>query len=598
MFDEILKILLLFPIEASIIAIVVIFREQGTFGAAASLSFAGGFSMKRMTKRVLPLLLAALMVCALLPATALAAPSLTIRSEEELRDFAAQVNAGRSFSGSVVTLETDITLNRGMLDASGKLKPGTYAPWTAIGTEKHPFQGEFDGKGHTITGLYVNDDTLNYQGLFGVISGATVCNVTVKDGYLSNREHAGGVVGYAKDNSVVASCHNDNTTVINKQRAGGIVGWTDNSHVYNCSGQGYCYSDRCSGGIIGDVYRKSKVYNCYSAAVVEGKELVGGISGGTTSADIQNCILVGSVAEKGYLIAGGGGSRTLTNCFALQNDQVNTGLTIGTSSKSCKTFATPAARLAEPMTVNGKECTTVLEALNAWVSAQKVDFDYSPWVQTSLYPYLRDGVTSAIRTSFGSEVSEWSSSELEGAYRENLIPDVLVGEDLTRDINRAEFAAVCVRVYENLAGTKALPAVTNPFVDCQDVEVLKAYNLGVTNGSGANTFSPYTLLNREQAATMLTRTFKRVTMPGWSMATDGQFPLDYTKPAPFRDDGEISDYAKDSVYFMAANGIIGGIGNNTFAPRNITDRQTAEGYANATREQALVIAMRMVKNLK
>lgn len=201
------------------------------------------------------------------------------------------------------------------------------------------------------------------------------------------------------------------------------------------------------------------------------------------------------------------------------------------------------------------------------------------------------------RTSFGSEVSNWASPEMEQAYKENLIPDCLIGEDLTQDISRAEFAAVSVKVFEALTGTKALPAVTNPFTDCQDVEVLKAYNVGITNGTSDTTFSPDRLLNREQAATMLTRVFKRATMPGWTLAADNQFSLSYTKPAPFRDDQDISGYARDSVYFMVANHIINGVGDNLFAPRNITDKQTAEGYANATREQALAISLRMVQNL-
>ena len=68
-------------------------------------------------------------------------------------------------------------------------------------------------------------------------------------------------------------------------------------------------------------------------------------------------------------------------------------------------------------------------------------------------------------------------------------------------------------------------------------------------------------------------------------------------PARFADDADISGWAKDSVYFMAANKIINGVGDNRFAPRNITTDQEARGYANATREQALAIAVRMVENL-
>jgi S-layer homology domain. len=130
------------------------------------------------------------------------------------------------------------------------------------------------------------------------------------------------------------------------------------------------------------------------------------------------------------------------------------------------------------------------------------------------------------------------------------------------------------------------------------VEVLKAYNIGAVNGTSTTTYAPDALLNREQAATMLTRVFKKITLAGWTLATDGNFSLDYTKPAAFADDADISAWAKDSVYFMAANGIINGVGSNKFAPKNVTSADEANGYANATREQALLIAVRMVQNLK
>lgn len=193
--------------------------------------------------------------------------------------------------------------------------------------------------------------------------------------------------------------------------------------------------------------------------------------------------------------------------------------------------------------------------------------------------------------------SPWATEELKKADELGLIPDNLLGADFTQDITRAEFAAVCVKTYEALSGVAAIPAVNNPFADCNDVEVLKAYNIGAVNGMNATTYAPDALLTREQMATMLTRVFKRITLVGWTLATDSQFTLSYTKPAPFADDADISGYAKDSVYFMAANGIIKGVGNNKFAPRNTTPEQEATGYALATREAALAVAVRMVENL-
>lgn len=193
--------------------------------------------------------------------------------------------------------------------------------------------------------------------------------------------------------------------------------------------------------------------------------------------------------------------------------------------------------------------------------------------------------------------SQWANEELERADRLNLIPEILQDADLTADISRLEFAAVCVKVYENLANGASIPAVNNPFVDTRDIEVLKAYNIGAVNGTSATTFEPDNLLNREQAATMLTRVFKKVSLVGWTLATDSDFTLKYKMPAAFADDGDISGWARDSVYFMAAHGIVAGVGGNMFAPKNITTEQEALGYANATREQALLIALRMVENL-
>lgn len=168
-----------------------------------------------------------------------------------------------------------------------------------------------------------------------------------------------------------------------------------------------------------------------------------------------------------------------------------------------------------------------------------------------------------------------------------LIPKTLEGTDLTADITRAEFAAIAIKVYENLSGKAAIPAITNPFTDTKDVEVLKAYNIGIVNGTSATTYSPNDLLNREQAVAVLTRVFKKISIQNWTLSTDNQFALPYESTTLFADDTDISDWAKESIYFMVANGIINGVGNNKFAPKNVTSR-----------EQALLIAVRVVENLK
>ncbi len=194
--------------------------------------------------------------------------------------------------------------------------------------------------------------------------------------------------------------------------------------------------------------------------------------------------------------------------------------------------------------------------------------------------------------------SDWATPELSKADSLNMIPNRLKTIDFTKPITREEFAEISVKAYEAFTEKKAEAVSTNPFIDTQNAEVLKAYHLGITTGTSDNTFEPDAILNREQAATMLTRVYKKATINGWTIKDDSKYPLKYIRANTFADDNNISDWAKESVYFMNANGIIKGIEDNKFAPQNMTEEEEKSFYANATREQAIVIAVRMIENLE
>ncbi len=204
-------------------------------------------------------------------------------------------------------------------------------------------------------------------------------------------------------------------------------------------------------------------------------------------------------------------------------------------------------------------------------------------------------------TSFGSEVSAWAKDTVEEAHSAGLIPEALLGEELTEKITRAEFAAIAVNLYESLSGEAEVDVPEdNPFNDIEKSvykdEILKAYFLGITTGTTAKTFSPENNITREQMAAMLTRTYKKAVLQGWTLEKDSEYPLDYSGVEPFADDSIISLYAKESVYFMAKWNIIQGVDNNYFAPKSTLNKDEAYGYA--TREQAIIIAQRTVENLK
>ncbi|MBR6400299.1 MAG: S-layer homology domain-containing protein [Firmicutes bacterium] len=201
---------------------------------------------------------------------------------------------------------------------------------------------------------------------------------------------------------------------------------------------------------------------------------------------------------------------------------------------------------------------------------------------------------------FTQTSSEWAQKEMQEAYEKGLIPDVLIDKDLRENVSRAEFASIAVTLYEELSGSKAPGGAALPFNDMSGVEnyvdIQKAYGAGIAVGTSETTFAPYTSINREQLVTMLCRAIKKYRFPEWTIATDADYLMTSGGVSKkFADDADISDFARDSVYFMSNLGIVKGIDDTHFAPKAITDEQAASGYAIATREQAIAISLRIFK---
>ena len=244
--------------------------------------------------------------------------------------------------------------------------------------------------------------------------------------------------------------------------------------------------------------------------------------------------------------------------------------------------------------INGHTCTIRSSALENFGYAMEYQFDNLlkvteveeptiPEVKEPTTPEVEDKTeqegTGEIKEPKWSNASEWAKPELEKADENKLIPDMLNGKDFTSNITRREFAATCVKLYEKVSGKKGTKASNNPFTDTNDAEVLKAYNLGITNGTSETTFSPDALITREQMATMMTRALNK---SGVNTTIDVNAVSN-----KFADHNEISTWALDGVYFMSARGVIKGVGENRFNVKG-----------NATREQALAISSRSVTEFK
>lgn len=134
-------------------------------------------------------------------------------------------------------LNNDIVINEGLLNSidkeTGEPKSDSIVRWTPIGTEKYYFNGNFNGNGHTISGLYV--DGGDYAGLFGKTQGCPeIKGVGIVDSYFKGT-NVGGIAGALIDVNgaeydFIAGCFTYNVK---------LEGTNSDKFVGSVSGNGY-----------------------------------------------------------------------------------------------------------------------------------------------------------------------------------------------------------------------------------------------------------------------------------------------------------------------------------------------------------------------
>lgn len=183
----------------------------------------------------------------------------------ELYWFAALVN-GTSMEADAV-LTADIVINEQVLTADGELVEDTdgLTAWIPIGSESAPFNGTFDGQGHSISGLYINRPEADCQGLFGYISSnGTVSRTEVTDSYIHGQDGVGGITGI--NDGILTACSYSGTVIGYEYPLGGVAG-ENNGTVSGCCATGKVHatgSDPYVGGVVGDNY--GAISSCYSTA--------------------------------------------------------------------------------------------------------------------------------------------------------------------------------------------------------------------------------------------------------------------------------------------------------------------------------------------
>lgn len=207
------------------------------------------------------------------------AQAFNLTTAEELAGLAYLVNNGTTFQGKTITLGADIFLNDTTGAGKGSWSTSGKRVWTPIGTQSNPFKGEFDGlagkKNRKIYGLYINDTTKNYVGLFGYTNGVKISNLDLKVGKITGGNTAGALAGSASNGSVENVL--SELDVSGKNWVGGLIGWSTSS-ISDCFVNASVLGRDTVGGLAG--YASAMVKNSnYTGVVVKGYNYVGGLVG-------------------------------------------------------------------------------------------------------------------------------------------------------------------------------------------------------------------------------------------------------------------------------------------------------------------------------
>lgn len=290
-----------------------------------------------MKKRITSMFLVLLMVLSLMPATVQASPASSgsgsgteadpylIATAQDLVNFRDEVNASTKKSTSTLcaklTQDIDLSNLEGDWEPIGKAT-NNYKDYVAYG-------GTFDGGGHTISGLIINNSK-QYQALFGYVKGGEIKDLTVAGSVTTSTTssaYAAGIVGYGYPVTIENCVNQATVTATQKGYIAGIVGYTSTTgnSISGCTNQGAVSgAGDYVGGIVGTA-NNTVIKNCINSAEIvdTGKPgrsnyCVGGIAGViNSSSSIERSGNTGKITSTLKRTGGvvGSAAGTVQSCF-------------------------------------------------------------------------------------------------------------------------------------------------------------------------------------------------------------------------------------------------------------------------------------------
>ena len=203
---------------------------------------------------------------------------IEINNEEELKTFRDDVNSGNSYEGKVVLLTSDINLTGEEWEAIGYYDQATEDVKYPDTENNKPFKGIFDGGNCKINGITISSDEI-CNGLFGLVIDGTIRNIIIEENNsINGNQRTAGVVGY-------------------------LYGTTGN--ISNCINYADIKGEETTGGIVGVVAGKHRIFNCKNYGDIKGRGGIVGNSNGTNweqftkyYSEIINCGNYGEITSE------------------------------------------------------------------------------------------------------------------------------------------------------------------------------------------------------------------------------------------------------------------------------------------------------------
>ncbi|WEK53374.1 MAG: S-layer homology domain-containing protein [Candidatus Cohnella colombiensis] len=187
--------------------------------------------------------------------------------------------------------------------------------WNPIGNDSSAFTGMFIGNGYQISGLTIDREDEDYQGLFGFTeSSALLYNVRLNDVSVIGDDYVGGLVGKHAGSIEYSYVTGD---IRGDYAIGGLVGY-NNGWISSSNSSAKVFGEESAGGLVGANYEE--IINSYASGVITGVDYIGGLAGDNYGL-IDNSYATGAVTgsyDVGGLV-GYGSEAEILNSYALGN---------------------------------------------------------------------------------------------------------------------------------------------------------------------------------------------------------------------------------------------------------------------------------------